>query len=141
MNTSTDAMIADLRMMTADFALTLSEESNAIQAAQFAKAIAVQDRKIRIHNRLMPLLNSLKSAPKTDEQKEELRELLTDMAEVAAANKKAIEHGFGAIERLMGRVFSTMRRAVQKDSPRYTAGGAYHHSRGKTLTLQTDRTA
>lgn len=141
MTAHTDSLIADLRILTADFALTLSQESAAIKAAQFAQALAVQDRKIHLHNRLTPLLAALKAAPKTDAQKEEARALLTEMTEAASANKKSIELGFQSIERLMGRVFSAMRRAVQKDSPRYNAGGAYHHNRGQTLTLQTDRTA
>lgn len=141
MTINTDALIADLRMLTADFALTLDEESSAIKAAQFARAIAIQDHKIRLHGRLTPLLGALKAAPKSDSQKNEIRVLLTEMTEIAASNKKTIENGFRSIERLLGRVFGAMRRAVQKDSPRYNAGGAYHHNRGQTLTLQTDRTA
>ena len=138
---ATDVLIADLRVLTTEFDTILNEEGNAIRAAKFAHALGLQDRKIGLHTRLSTLLENVKVAKKTEEQREEIRGLLLQLTGTAHTNKSAIESGFSAIDRLVGRMFSTMRRAVQKETPRYNAGGAYHTNARSTLNLQTDQTA
>ncbi len=138
---TTAALITDLKALTTEFDILLNDEGNAIRAAKFAHALGLQDRKISLHTRLSSLLESVKVAKKSDEEREEIRALLLQLTSTAQTNKLSIESGFSAIERLVGRMFSTMRRAVQKDAPRYASNGAYHHNARSTLNLQTDQTA
>lgn len=138
---STEMLIQDLRVIASEFSHTLVEEGSAIRAAKFAQAIGMQDKKFDLHHRLFNTLEQLKSAPKTDAQKEELRIMITLMSVKAQENKKSIELGFNAIERITGKIFGVMRKAVQKESASYTAGGTYHRNHRQSAILQTDRTA
>lgn len=138
---STETLIADLRVITGEYGALLSEETNVIRTANFAHFVGMQDRKISMHNRLARTLETIKAAPKNDEQKQEIRALIHGLSPVVDENKQMLEHGFGAIDRLMKRIMSAMRRSLQNDVPRYTAGGVYHQSRKKPLIMQTDQTA
>lgn len=138
---ATDTLLQNLRLIAGEFSVTLAEESSAIRAAKFAHAIGLQDKKIELHQRLFNMLEKIKDAPKTEIQKEELRILVGMMSAKAQENKRSIEIGFGAIERLTGKIFSIMRKTVQRESASYTAAGTYHRARGHSANLQTDRTA
>ena len=137
----TAQLIYDLRVIAGEFGATLQEESGAIRAAKFAHAIGLQDRKIDLHQRLFSLLETLKIAPKTEEQRAEIKLLITHMSSAAQENKQSIEIGFNAIERITGRIMGLMRKAVQKDSASYTASGTYYKLRAQPAYSQTDRTA
>lgn len=138
---SAETLIADLRAITGEYGALLHEETNVIRTANFAHFVGMQDRKIIMHNRLTRVLEGIKTTPKSDEQRQEIRGLIRALAPTVDENKRMLEHGTNAIDRLMKRIMSAMRRSLQNDVPRYTAGGVYHQCRKKPLIMQTDQTA
>lgn len=141
MTTNTPQLVYELRLLADEYGTMLKDESGAIRAAKFAHAIGLQDRKIDLHQRLFILLETLKAAPKTEDQRAEIKLLIAHMSAAAQENKKSIEFGFSAIERMSGRIMNTMRKAVQKEAPSYTASGTYYKTRTQPVYSQTDRTA
>lgn len=134
-------LIHELRVLSAEFTTTLNEESGAIRAAKFGHAIGLQDRKIELHQKLFTLLETLKAAPKDDHQRAEIKLLIGQMSASAQENKKSIEVGFTAIERISGRIMGLLRKAAQKDSASYTASGTYYRTRTQATYTQTNETA
>lgn len=135
----TEKLIKNLEPLAAQYLHVMGEESNALQAAKFANAIALHDKKMKLHTSVFELLSDVKALQKTDEQKEVLSAIITEIKMNALVNKTSLEGGFTAIERLVGRVLSVMKRAVQKEAPNYTQRGALYNNPHKTLAFQTDQ--
>ncbi len=135
----TQKLIKDLEPLAAQYLHVMNEESGALQTAKFANAIALHDKKMKLHASVFELLSMAKDLPKSDEQKEVLAAIITEIKMNALVNKTSLEGGFTAIERLVGRVLSVMKRAVQKEAPNYTRGGSLYNNPHKTLAFQTDQ--
>ena len=138
---TTALLIQNLAQLTEQYGQAMNEESIAVRTAQIARAISMQDRKIALHEQLFDLLEKLKAAPKSEDEKNQITTLVSRLSATARDNKKALELGFGALDRISKRIMSAMRNAVQKDAPNYTAAGRYHAARRQPATVQTDTKA
>lgn len=134
-----DKLLSDLTPLVEKYLLVINQESSAVQAAQFANALALHDTKMYLHKSVFTLLETAKPLPKDDAQKEKLSRIILEIKEGATVNKSALEFGFTAIERLVGRVLGVMKNAVQKEAPNYTRGGALYKNPHKSLNFQTDQ--
>lgn len=132
-------LLEELKPLSQKYIAVTNEESNAIKAAQFAGALSLHDTKIQLHKKLFAMLEQAKNLQKNDAQKEELSQIITDVKASATDNKSALEAGFGAIERLVGRILGVMKAAVEKEVPNYTRGGSIYKNPHKSLSFQTDK--
>lgn len=139
---ATDVMLKELSGLAAELQTLMSRESEALRGAKFLQATDIQSRKITLHERVSVLLEALRLAPKSPEQKDMLRSILTSLRDEAQSNMKALDLGFGALTRLINRIMSAVRRAADDaKTPRYTARGGYHVNGRKSVVLHADRMA
>ena len=57
----TEKLIKELEPLAAQYLHVMNEESNALQAAKFANALALHDKKMKLHGSVFSLLSNAKN--------------------------------------------------------------------------------